>query len=230
MPEKQSEYYASPKRDIEPLLPRRVGRALEIGCGTGATMSWLRTVANVEYAMGIEIVPEVAVEANASFDEVVCGDIETLQLCQHSEFDTILVLDVLEHLVDPWKTVRMLRGLLRPSGVLLASIPNAAHWNVSAPLFLRGRWEYADQGLLDRTHLRFFTENTSRALFEDNGFLIEELRYVKTYPGRTSGQRWYIRRLFRHFIPDRLVNFQFLIRARGQDGEPGGYETTALSL
>ena len=113
----------------------------------------------------------------------------------------------------------MLAGTLKPKGIFLASIPNVSHWQVSFALFFRGRWEYQQAGVLDRTHLRFFTEGTARALFESSGCIIEKLAYVKTYPdvlsviGNNARWRWYNRRLLDLILPARFTNIQFLIRA-----------------
>ncbi len=211
---KSYDYYSTAKTAIEPILPDRMGSVLEVGCGTGATMSWLRSNRSVDYAVGIEIVPRMASEARSAFDEVICSNIETAQLALNRKFDVVVALDVLEHLVDPWTSVRCLSNLLTDGGLFLASIPNAAHWTLTFPLFFRGSWDYQPDGILDKTHLRFFSEATARSLFEDSNFAIEQLRYVKSYPGHSPAFRWYVQKYLRLFIPSRFVNFQFLIRAR----------------
>lgn len=177
-------------------------------------MSWLRTIRAVEYAAGIEIVGAVAEQARSVFDDVIVGNIETVLISDARKFDVIIATDVLEHLVDPWGVVKNLSKFLKPDGLFLASIPNVAHWNTAFKLFFRGRWDYQQEGLLDRTHLRFFTESTARSLFEDCGFIVEKVAYTKNYPGDTRAMRWYAQKYLRHIIPTRLVNFQFLIRAR----------------
>ena len=81
------------------------------------------------------------------------------------------MLDVLEHLVDPADVLRRVRSHLRPGGVGLVSLPNVAHWSVRKELAM-GRFEYTPSGLLDETHLRFFTLHTGSALIEDAGWQI----------------------------------------------------------
>ena len=211
---KSYDYFSTPKTAIEPILPDRMGTVLEIGCGTGATMSWLRNNRPVDYAVGVEIVPEMASEARSVFNDVICGDIEAAQVAFDRKFDVVIALDVLEHLVDPWDSVRKLSTHLTDGGFFLASIPNAAHWTLTFPLFFQGEWNYTPDGILDRTHLRFFSESTACALFEDNEFLVEKLRYVTNYPGTSPATRWYVQKYLRYFIPSRFVNFQFLICAR----------------
>ncbi|HEX2117001.1 MAG TPA: class I SAM-dependent methyltransferase, partial [Alphaproteobacteria bacterium] len=153
--EKQPEYFALARREIGPLLPEKMDHVLEVGCGAGGTLSWLKASRSVSYAAGVELMPSAAERARAVCDEIVVGDVERVTLpFAPGSFDLILALDVLEHLVDPWSAVRRLHGLLRPGGYLIASVPNVAHYSVSLPL-LRGRWNYVRSGILDGTHLRF---------------------------------------------------------------------------
>src|SRR5690349_3563161 len=99
--EKEAAYFGLARTDIASLLPDRADRVLEIGCGTGATMRWLRGQRNIQYAVGIEIRPEAAVKARDVFDLVLTGNVETLDI-QDANFDLVVILDVLEHLIDPW--------------------------------------------------------------------------------------------------------------------------------
>jgi SAM-dependent methyltransferase len=213
-------YYSSARTEIGLLLPEKVDTILEIGCGTGATMAWIRSVRHVEYAVGIELFAAAASEARGTFDEIMVGDLGTLELRFSTSFDVILALDVLEHLADPWSVVEKLRRALTPDGVMLVSIPNVAHFRAVFPLLMRGAWNYDDSGILDRTHLRFFTKETALGLFTSGGFLIEQIEYVRSYPNLfylfsdNERWRWYSRKIMSRVFPDRLSNFQFLIRAR----------------
>jgi 2-polyprenyl-3-methyl-5-hydroxy-6-metoxy-1,4-benzoquinol methylase len=92
-------------------------------------------------------------------------------------FDFVVLGDVLEHLADPWEALRLVRGLLSPGGVAVVSVPNVAAWPVRLGL-LAGSFEYRDFGILDRTHLRFFTRATARELVESAGFAVERERFV----------------------------------------------------
>lgn len=216
-------YFSSVRTEIEGILPGHLGSVLEIGCATGATMAWLRSIRSVSYAKGIEIAAEAAVQARSAFDDVVVGNIETIDIGSGILFDVIVVLDVLEHLADPWAALRMLGRSLKPNGVFIASIPNVAHWRSSYPLFFLGQWDYQQEGICDRTHLRFFTEKTARSLFENSGCVIDKIEYVKSYPnifgvfGNNARWRWYSQKLLKPILPTRFANFQFLIRARKVD-------------
>jgi 2-polyprenyl-3-methyl-5-hydroxy-6-metoxy-1,4-benzoquinol methylase len=88
-------------------------------------------------------------------------------------FDCIVFNDVLEHVVDPWSMLDRAKERLAPGGRIVASIPNVRHYIVVRNLALRGRWDYADWGVLDRTHLRFFTRASIEELFETADMAIE---------------------------------------------------------
>lgn len=164
--DKSDDYFAHARKEILPLLPRHCGRVLELGCGSGATLGWLRQINRASYTAGIEIAESAAVAARALADEVHCADFERSQMPQVTQrFDVVLCLDVLEHMVDPWAVVdRLVTDYLAEGGLLIASLPNVRHYSVVLPLLFRGRWDYADAGLLDRTHLRFFTRDSAMSL------------------------------------------------------------------
>lgn len=210
--QKAPSYYGAVRTEVLPFLPDHVNDLLEVGCGDGGTLGYLRSIGRVERAVGLELFPSAAQAARAHADLVIEGDIETIELdLELGSFDAILCLDVLEHLIDPWATVRKLSELLRPGGVLVASIPNVRHASLLAQLVLRGRWDYAESGLLDRTHLRFFTRATATELLESSGLRLD--RWGAT--GAIATRLWVrvLNRLtfsvFREF-----VDYQYVLRAR----------------
>lgn len=152
-------YFSSPRTDIAPLLPADITRVLEVGCGTGATLRWLKTSGLCRIAVGVELFDEAANLAREHADEVLVGDAEVLvaNRFEAESFDLILCLDVLEHLVDPWRFMDHIERLLKVGGTVICSIPNVRHLSVLLPLVFAGHWRYSSSGLLDRTHLRFFT-------------------------------------------------------------------------
>ena len=161
--DKSEDYFAHARKEIAPLLPQHCGRVLEIGCGSGATLGWLRRDQRASCTVGVEISQAAAQSARAHADEVYCLDFERVELPVSDEkFDRVLCLDVLEHMVNPWLVVdRLVSRHLAPGGTLIVSLPNVRHYSVVLPLLFRGRWDYQDAGLLDRTHLRFFTRDTA---------------------------------------------------------------------
>jgi SAM-dependent methyltransferase len=221
---KPAEYFGIARTEIAPLIPESVTRVLEIGCGSGATIKWLRSVRRIEYAAGVELSSDAAARAASVFDDIIENNIEAADLPFAPEsFDLILALDVLEHLVDPWRIVRQLHSLLRPGGTIIASLPNIAHYSVSLSLLLRSRWDYANEGLLDRTHLRFFVERTAVDLMTSSGLVVEKRdrvvhlpRAIYAWPRRYGGHyvRWNFIKLMRRLRLSHLIDYQFLLSVR----------------
>lgn len=218
---KHEGYFRLVRAEIAPLLPDRTERVLELGCGAGASMAWLRTIRTIGRAHGVELSADAAERARAVFDSVVVGDAEDPSIdLGEGPYDLVLTLDVLEHLADPWAVLRRLRERMAPDATLIASIPNMAHYSVALPLLLRGRFDYVAEGLLDRTHLRFFTRASVVALFEETSFAIRRIG-VTTVAPRTlqalglRGPRWhwYNIRLWRLLLPRHLFDYQFLVAA-----------------
>jgi 2-polyprenyl-3-methyl-5-hydroxy-6-metoxy-1,4-benzoquinol methylase len=170
-----STYYQSVRTDIAELLPDRVCRMLEIGCGTGNTSAWIKSKTGC-WTAGVELFPSVGHEAEQKLDSVLIGDIQTISLpFETGTFDLILCLDVLEHLQDPWAVVEKLTGLLSPEGCIISSLPNTRHLSLTLPLLLKGRFDYAESGLLDKTHLRFFVRDTAVGLLESAGLRVDKI-------------------------------------------------------
>ncbi len=171
-------YFGTARHEIVPHLPARVTRLLDIGCGTGATVALVKSMRQVEWAGGVEIVASEAERAGDVCNEVWSTNIESDPIEERiaaGSLDLVLCLDVLEHLVDPWSVVDRLSTLLAPGGRLIVSVPNIRNWKFIRNLLLKGDFNYRDSGLLDRTHLRFFVRHTAAALAAHGGL---ELRHV----------------------------------------------------
>ena len=156
---------------------RRIPRGatvLDVGCWDGSMGAFLRSelAATVD---GIEPDSGAAARAAVGYRRVIPATVEqaleTGDLAD-GEYDALVFYDVLEHLGDPWSVLTACRQLLRPGGAACVSIPNVAHWSVRKSL-LQGQWRYRDSGILDRTHLRFFTRSTARELLEDSGWRVD---------------------------------------------------------
>ena len=150
-------------------------RVLEFGCATGYMSEVLASRLGCS-VVGVELSPAAAEIARGKCERVVVGDAETLDYCDafgSDHFDLILFADVLEHLRDPAAVLKRVRPFLAPGGSIIASIPNIAHGSVRLAL-LRGEFRYRELGLLDNTHLRFFTRESIQDLFEENGYLITQ--------------------------------------------------------
>lgn len=209
---KAESYFTRARTDIEPLLPEHVGNVLEIGCGAGATLQWLKSSRECGYLAGIEMSAPFAEKARRHTDEIMVGDAEQLidVAFEGRRFDVILCLDVIEHMVDPWRFVSALPRLLAPGGVVIFSIPNVRNLAVTLPLILRGQWQYQDEGLLDRTHLRFFTRNSALELASTPPLKVQKL--IRSLPTAPSALRSLHRLSFG--LVDDLFAIQFLIASR----------------
>lgn len=178
----------------------REGPALDVGCWSGFAGRYVMTHHDVVID-GVE--PDAAMAAAAAnvYRQVIQTPIEEalprLVAERPGGYATILFLDVLEHLVDPDRILRDVHPLLAPGGRMLVSIPNVAHWSVRRELAM-GRWRYQPSGLLDETHLRFFTIPTARCLLERTGWTVtwhevdtDEPRALKRLPvAPRRSRRW----------------------------------------
>ena len=116
-----------------------------------------------------------AAQARGKCRELIVGDVADAVVGRSDRFDAIVFGDVLEHLNDPLAALRLAIASLAPAGLVLVSVPNVAHLFVRLSLLL-GRFDYADRGILDRTHLRFFTRRTFLSLLAEAGLVVETLR------------------------------------------------------
>jgi 2-polyprenyl-3-methyl-5-hydroxy-6-metoxy-1,4-benzoquinol methylase len=165
------DYYHFVRREIEPLLPKSPNRILEVGAGAGVTLKWLKTIYPKAETTAVELNPDLLDELKQNADVAVIGQIDET-FTELKTYDLILLLDVLEHLPDSTTTLRKLSKLLEPGGQVIVSVPNIAHLSVSVPLLLKRRFNYQDSGILDRTHLRFFVEDTAIKLLNDANLIV----------------------------------------------------------
>jgi len=162
---------------ITSLLNSKQGRILEVGCSSGYFGSSLRACGHVVW--GIEPFKHAAQAAKDVLDHVYVGDIQSFFNEFPNEcFDVIVFGDVLEHLENPVSILKQCREFLNPNGRIVASIPNVSHLAIRTML-LEGRWDYSDLGILDRTHLRFFTRDSAIGLFSDAGYQVQQISPVR---------------------------------------------------
>jgi 2-polyprenyl-3-methyl-5-hydroxy-6-metoxy-1,4-benzoquinol methylase len=165
----------------------------------------------VKQVYGVEINPDAASQLEGVYAGYWIGDVEQVNLpADFKGFDCIVFADVLEHLRDPWATLKRYLQWLKPDGYVVASIPNVRNIALLYNLVIRGRWHYEDSGLLDRTHLRFFTREEILNLFAGAGL---EVELVLENRENLSLTRRILVAPVLAFIPD-LGVCQYLIRAR----------------
>ncbi len=187
---------------------------LDVGGGTGATAGELKRLGRATRAGTVDLVRAESPDPDLDFS--LAGNLDNEDFVEaviagHGPFDTILCLDVLEHLVDPWRLVSQMHKCLQPGGVLIVSVPNVRHYRVSGGLLFRGRWELQEAGIMDRTHLRFFVRDTAIELATCSGLVLEDIR--APLPERRTG----LVRLFRAItfgLFDDLTTVRYIVRAR----------------
>lgn len=164
--------------DVLAVIPRGASRIVEIGCsGGGLAREYLQHNPKCDY-VGVDVDSGRAEIARKHCSRVLVADVEGMS---DSVFDSLLPTtcwvfgDVLEHLYDPWAVLRRVRASMSDETSLVACIPNAQHWSVQARLNC-GIFRYEDRGLMDRTHIRWFTRTTVNELFQSCGFRIADGR------------------------------------------------------
>jgi 2-polyprenyl-3-methyl-5-hydroxy-6-metoxy-1,4-benzoquinol methylase len=155
-------------------------RVLDVGCSSGYLARPL--VGQGCTVVGLELDPDAAAEARKVCEEVLVGDVETMELPFEPEsFDVVLCGDLVEHLRDPEAFLSRVRPLLRKDGKLVLTTPNVANWAMRLGL-LAGRWRYTERGILDRTHTHLFTRATLVETLERAGYRVTELDFTVPLP------------------------------------------------
>jgi len=169
-------------------------RVLDVGCGIGA-ISKLIAESRQAQVVGLEPQPERAGVAREAGLEVIEAPFGAEAVAGLGQFDAVVFADVLEHLSAPAEALELAKTLLRPGGCIAASVPNVAHWSVRFDLLL-GRFNYRDRGIMDATHLRWFTSQSLTRLFESAGLRVESIagsaglwmsEYEQRWPWRWLG-------------------------------------------
>ncbi|MBA7607179.1 hypothetical protein ES703_14337 [subsurface metagenome] len=172
MTNKSKHYYESIREDMLKYIPQETKTTLEFGCGFGRFSALLKETLNTE-GWAVEIEREAAQEAAKKLDRVINTDAnESLKAIPDGYFDCIIFFDILEHLVDPYSLLLSVKKKLTKRGVIVTSIPNIRYYRTFVDFVIHGNWDYKDQGILDKTHLRFFTRKSILKVFDKLGFKI----------------------------------------------------------
>lgn len=206
----RDDYHALVREDVLSLVPEGANTVLDVGGGIGASAGYLKEVGKAAHYVVVDLVAD---QKHPSVDAAYAGNLEDTALlekvkAEQGAFDVILCLDVLEHLTDPWAIIATCHRMLKPGGVIVASIPNARNYRLLIPLVLKGRFDYAELGLLDRTHLRWFTRDTAIELMTSSGLVLEHVQ------GQFYGQRKKLLNILTLGLLKNFIYLQHFIRVR----------------
>ncbi len=187
---KPADYFEQSRPEMLRFVPPDCQRVLDVGCSQGNFGAMLKKTRKLE-VWGIEPVATAAAEAATKLDHVIEGAFAPETELPRENFDAIFFNDVIEHLYDPAAALQLARNLLKPGGAVIASIPNIRHFPTMWELIVRKEWRYCDSGILDRTHLRFFTQKSILALFTDCSFRVERIEGINP-PSPGAARKWHL--------------------------------------
>jgi 2-polyprenyl-3-methyl-5-hydroxy-6-metoxy-1,4-benzoquinol methylase len=171
--EKSDNYYSLPRLDILSLINDKHKKILEIGCAFGELGKSIKRNFPEVIIDGIELNPHSRDFLLDIYNNVSIGNIEFLDFSKiDNEYDLIIIADVLEHLYDPWRILNLLHEKLSDNGNVIVSVPNLRNSGILFNLIVRGRFEYAESGLMDRTHIRWFTRHEIIQALDDAGLQV----------------------------------------------------------
>jgi GT2 family glycosyltransferase len=211
-------YYMYARNEIVGLVDADIDdeiRVLEVGCGLGDTLAAIKYKFPKAELHGIELVEKIAELGRRKFD-IKCGNIENYEFSPEDKYDYIVLADVLEHLYDPNKILQKMKRQLKENGCILTSIPNVMNARVIYEL-LHGDFTYKDSGILDRTHIRFFTNNEIARMFENEGYEIESIVGTISPEESTKAYKDFFDTILTLVGEDKRIYFdvyQYVVRAR----------------
>lgn len=200
--EKKGTYFSSKRYEIDVLLPASANKILDIGCGNGSTLARIHNIYPDASILGIDINDNAIKNSVLNTEAIISHDLNKgLPDLPASPYDLILCLDIIEHLYDPARLLSDLKKTVSSSGCIIVSLPNLRYWQICYDLIIKGDFKYEEQGLMDYTHIRWFTYQSAKRLFEDSGFIINSCRF---HPGRLSGKYRFL-----NHLPYKLVKELF---------------------
>ena len=179
--EKTEVYFRGERPELQARFPETSGPVLDVGCGAGGFGEYLKHRFGTDLEVwGIEPTSEPAQQAGDRLDRIFAMPVEpAIVKLPDAYFDVIVFNDSLEHMVDPGLVLKQLATKLTPAGRIFACIPNVRYYRVLYDLFFRKDWVYQDEGVLDRTHLRFYTRAGIVRLFAESGYEIKEVQGIR---------------------------------------------------
>jgi predicted TPR repeat methyltransferase len=206
--ERRQAGYEGPRIDIQQRVPKSSRNILELGCSTGTLGSAIkdRQAANI---FGVELLEEYATIARGRLDRVIVADAQACAVGDppsEAPFDCLICADALEHLVDPWQTLEGAVSMLEADATVIVSVPNVFYLTTLRQAITSRRWPREDQGVFDRTHLRWFGPEDARELLEGAG--LERVSVEPIYwggPKRVAVLKALARTPLRDFLPAQVI-------------------------
>jgi 2-polyprenyl-3-methyl-5-hydroxy-6-metoxy-1,4-benzoquinol methylase len=178
-------YFDSIRDDMLRYVPPASRKTLEFGCGRGGFSSLVKQRLAAQ-TWAVEIDKTSAAAAAAKLDKVICADaLDALGQLPENYFDCIIFFDVLEHMINPYSLLDGVRTKLAAGGVVVASIPNIRYYRAFVEYVFGADWRYRQQGVMDKTHLRFFTKKSILRMFDELGFEILAIEGIHPTSSRT---------------------------------------------
>lgn len=203
---KEDSYYISKRQDMLKFIDIKVSKILEIGCGEG---NFATNFTDIEY-WGVEPATQHAKVAEQKGFKILNGLYENVEdKIPNAYFDLIVCNDVIEHMIDPIGFLKNVKKKLKPTGKLIASIPNIRYAPILHKLIFEADFEYAQSGIMDYTHLHFFTHKSFRKIAESTGWNVDLIEPINIQPFRPITNL--LLKIFEHKYHD-LRNAQFVIR------------------
>ena len=171
---KPLKYFSNARNDLIRYIPKKNDqKILEIGAGTCDTLLSLKKNNCSNFVVGVDIISiENSNQSSPLIDDFILGNIEDVDLQYNDFFDVIILGDIIEHLVNPWETLKKISKYLKSGGIIVSSIPNFLYYKNLKKIIIEADFKYEDHGILDRTHLRFFCKKNIVKQFENNQFEI----------------------------------------------------------
>lgn len=198
-----SEYYKLARDEMLPFVPESARMILDVGCGEGFFGQQLKNDRGA-IIWGIEPNQDAAELARNQLDYVITAEFSSVLDLQGKQFDCVVFNDVLEHMYDPWTAIDIARKLLVPDGTVVASIPNLKLFPIIWDLLVHDEWIYKTSGVLDITHIRFFTKKGIVRLFEHAGYEVKMIQGINPVP---QGKKF---KLLNLFFPSRVSDMRYL--------------------
>ncbi len=225
-PEPQYPYSPNLRAEVAAFLPHTYSRVLEIGCSYG---TFRQNLPNPHEYWGVEPNTHVAQAASHNLDQVRNGLYEEVaEQLPNQYFDLVICNDVIEHMADPDHFLELIQEKMSAGAQLIGSIPNVRHISNLRNLLICKDWQYEDAGILDRTHLKFFTEKSLRNLFAAHQFEVEKLSGINDVSSRGFFPRLFSSLLYWVLGSDvRYIQLGFRVRLKSTSNTQDHWESSA---